>query len=74
MSMGGATREAACSRTFSSLRRDPFERASFNSNTYWDWIVDHAPQLYLVQGLVQDQIAEFISTRHAGETGVSPTF
>jgi arylsulfatase len=43
-----------------SLRRDPFERASFNSNTYWDWIVDHAPQLYLVQGLVQDQIAEFI--------------
>jgi len=43
-----------------SLRRDPFERASFNSNTYWDWIVDHAPQLYLVQGLVQDQIAEFV--------------
>jgi arylsulfatase A-like enzyme len=43
-----------------SLRRDPFERASFNSNTYWDWIVDHVPQLYLVQGLVQDQIAEFV--------------
>jgi arylsulfatase len=43
-----------------SLRRDPFERASFNSNTYWDWIVDHVPQLYLVQGLVQDQIANFV--------------
>jgi len=43
-----------------SLRRDPFERASFNSNTYWDWIVDHAPQLYLVQGLVADQIANFV--------------
>ena len=43
-----------------SLRRDPFERASFNSNTYWDWIVDHVPMLYLVQGLVQDQMAEFV--------------
>jgi len=43
-----------------SLRRDPFERASFNSNTYWDWIVDHVPMLYLVQGLVQDQMADFV--------------
>src|SRR5262245_61686240 len=43
-----------------SLRRDPFERASYNSNTYWDWCVDHIPMLYLVQGLVQGQIAEFV--------------
>jgi arylsulfatase len=43
-----------------NLRRDPFERASFNSNTYWDWIVDHAPQLYLVQGLVAAQIQNFV--------------
>jgi arylsulfatase len=43
-----------------SLRRDPFERASFNSNTYWDWIVDHAPLLYLAQGLVQEQIGNFV--------------
>src|SRR5215813_2626598 len=35
-----------------SLRRDPFERADFNSNTYWDWIVDHAFLLYEVQGVV----------------------
>ena len=27
-----------------SLRRDPFERAEFNSNTYLDWMVDHVPQ------------------------------
>ena len=26
-----------------NLRRDPFERADFNSNTYWDWMVNHAP-------------------------------
>jgi arylsulfatase len=42
-----------------SLRRDPFERASFNSNTYWDWIVDHAPLLYGMQALVAEQIGNF---------------
>ena len=25
-----------------NLRRDPFERAEYNSNTYYDWMVDHA--------------------------------
>jgi hypothetical protein len=24
-----------------NLRRDPFERADFNSNRYFDWMVDH---------------------------------
>jgi arylsulfatase len=43
-----------------SLRRDPFERASYNSNVYFDWMIDHVPQLYQVQGLVQDQIANFV--------------
>ena len=43
-----------------NLRRDPFERADFNSNTYWDWMVDHAPQLYLMQGLVAEQIENFV--------------
>ena len=26
-----------------SMRRDPFERAEYNSNTYLDWMVDHTP-------------------------------
>ena len=43
-----------------NLRRDPFERADFNSNTYWDWCVDHAPYLYLSQAVVQHQIENFI--------------
>jgi arylsulfatase A-like enzyme len=43
-----------------SLRRDPFERADFNSNTYFDWMVDHVPQLYQCQGLVAAQIENFI--------------
>ncbi len=43
-----------------SLRRDPFERADYNSNTYWDWVVNHVPQLYLCQDLVATQIENFI--------------
>jgi arylsulfatase A-like enzyme len=43
-----------------NLRRDPFERADFNSNTYFDWMVDHVPQLYQAQALVAQQIANFI--------------
>src|SRR5947207_16006862 len=43
-----------------NLRRDPFERADFNSNTYWDWMVDHVPQMYLMQAVVAEQIAGFV--------------
>ena len=42
-----------------NLRRDPFERAIFNSNTYWDWLVDHIPQMYLMQAVVAGQIEDF---------------
>ena len=30
-----------------NLRRDPYERADHNSNVYWDWVIDKAPQGYL---------------------------
>jgi arylsulfatase A-like enzyme len=43
-----------------SLRRDPFERASFNSNTYYDWMVDHVPQLYQCQAIVAAQIENYV--------------
>jgi len=42
------------------LRRDPFERADFNSNVYWDWVFDHIPYLYLAQAVVQAQIDNFV--------------
>ena len=32
-----------------NLRRDPFERADFNSNVYWDWLIDHAPSFINVR-------------------------
>jgi arylsulfatase A-like enzyme len=43
-----------------NLRRDPFERADFNSNVYWDWAIDHVPMLYLAQALVAGQIENFV--------------
>ena len=42
-----------------NLRRDPFERADFNSNVYWDWMMDHIFMLYEMQGLVAEQIENF---------------
>jgi arylsulfatase len=43
-----------------SLRRDPFERASFNSNVYYDWLMNHVPQLYECQALVAAQIENYV--------------
>jgi arylsulfatase len=42
-----------------NLRRDPFERAEYNSNTYLDWMVDHVPQIYVMQAVIAAQIADF---------------
>jgi arylsulfatase A-like enzyme len=42
-----------------NLRRDPFERADENSNTYWDWLLVHAFLLYEMQALVADQIENY---------------
>ena len=41
------------------LRRDPFERADENSNTYWDWLTSHAYLILGMQGLVAQQIDSF---------------
>ncbi len=42
-----------------NLRRDPFERADENSNTYWDWCISHSYMLYGMQALVAQQIDAF---------------
>ena len=41
------------------LRRDPFERADENSNTYWDWLLDHVYIIYAMQAVVSQQIQAF---------------
>lgn len=41
------------------LRRDPFERADENSNTYWDWVIDRVFLLVPAQAFVAKQIQSF---------------
>jgi arylsulfatase A-like enzyme len=43
-----------------NLRRDPFERADENSNTYWDWHLDHVYMLYPAQNIVAQQMQSFL--------------
>jgi arylsulfatase A-like enzyme len=43
---------------FYDLHADPFERADITSNTYWDWLIDHA---YLAYG-AQAYVANFLAT------------
>ena len=42
-----------------NLRTDPFERADITSNTYWDWMIDHAFLLIPAQKIVGDFLATF---------------
>jgi arylsulfatase len=43
-----------------NLRTDPYERADFTSNTYWDWMLDHAFLLVPAQAFVGQMIASFV--------------
>ncbi|MEI7449739.1 MAG: arylsulfatase [Desulfomonile sp.] len=42
-----------------NLRTDPFERADITSNTYWDWMIDHAFLLIPAQKIVGDFLMTF---------------
>jgi arylsulfatase len=42
------------------LRRDPFERADENSNSYYDWMISNAFAIYLMQGVVAQQMENFV--------------
>jgi hypothetical protein len=41
-----------------NLRTDPYENADITSNTYWDWIFDHA----FIYVPVQAEVGEFLAT------------
>jgi len=43
-----------------NLRTDPYERADFTSNTYWDWMLDHAFLLVPAQAFVAQMVASFM--------------
>jgi arylsulfatase len=42
-----------------NLRTDPLERAMITSNTYWDWVFDHAYLMVPAQQVVSDFLATF---------------
>ncbi|MCZ6916542.1 MAG: arylsulfatase [Gemmatimonadetes bacterium] len=42
-----------------NLRRDPYERASITSNTYWDWLIDRIFMLVPAQTYVAEFLATF---------------
>ncbi len=42
-----------------NLRRDPYERSQITSNTYYDWLLDHAFMLVPAQAYVADFLATF---------------
>jgi arylsulfatase len=43
-----------------NLRTDPYERASITSNTYYDWLIDHAWVCVPAQGFVFEMMQTFI--------------
>jgi arylsulfatase len=42
-----------------NLRRDPYERAQITSNTYYDWLLDHAFLMVPAQAYVGRFLASF---------------
>ena len=42
-----------------NLRRDPFERADENANSYWDWFLEHIFVIYPMQALAAEQLQSF---------------
>jgi arylsulfatase len=43
-----------------NLRTDPYERADITSNTYWDWLLDHAFLAIPAQAFVGQMLTTFI--------------
>ena len=43
-----------------NLRTDPYERADLTSNTYWDWLLDHAFLAVPTQAIVGDFLKTFV--------------
>lgn len=42
-----------------NLRRDPFERADYNSNTYWNWFINHTFIFYKANELIFEELKTF---------------
>ena len=56
-----------------NLRRDPYERATLTSNTYYDWLLDRAYMLVPAQAYVGQFLRPSRSTRPARRRPASPS-
>jgi arylsulfatase A-like enzyme len=57
-----------------NLRRDPFEKAQENSNTYWDWVIDRIYVIAPVQKMAADflmSMKEYPPSQTAGSFNLS---
>jgi arylsulfatase len=52
-----------------NLRRDPFERADENANSYWDWMIEHVFVIYPMQALAAEQLQSFLEFPPRQEPG-----
>jgi arylsulfatase len=52
-----------------NLRMDPYERADITSNTYWDWIFDHAFVYVPAQAYVGKFLSSFQEFPPSQKTG-----
>src|SRR5262245_8962235 len=52
-----------------NLRTEPFERADTTSNTYYDWFIDHIPQVLVAQAIVVPFVETFKEFSTAPEGG-----
>ncbi len=52
-----------------NLRMDPYERADITSNTYWDWMIDHAFVLVPAQAVVGNMLGTFKDFPPSQKTG-----
>jgi len=52
-----------------NLRRDPFERAQHNSNTYYDWWLDHAFAIVPITAKVGEFLMTFKDYPPSGTPG-----
>lgn len=42
-----------------NLRRDPFERADYDSNTYWNWYINHLFVFYKANDLIFEELKTY---------------
>lgn len=60
-----------------NLRRDPWGRAEHNSNTYYDWMIDKAPQLYrglTVTGMFLQTFKEYPPSQSPGSWSIDKVY